>query len=100
MIRGESKSLIKEEKKRINAVFDEGRTRLIKSGFKPYQIKTRIITGAHSRAGAIFQEAKLHGYGTIVVGRKGLSKVREFFMRRVSNKVIHMAKKQAVWVVD
>jgi hypothetical protein len=29
-----------------------------------------------------------------------LSKVREFFMGRVSNKVIHMAKKYAVWVVN
>lgn len=100
VIRGENKSLLKEERERINTVFDEARTRLIKSGFKSYQIKTRIITGAHSRAGAIFQEAKSKGYGTIVVGRKGLSKVREFFMGRVSNKVIHMAKKHAVWVVN
>ena len=100
VIRGENKSLLKEQRERINAVFDEARTRLIKSGFKSYQIKTRIITGAHSRAGAIFQEAKSKGYGTIVVGRKGLSKVLEFFMGRVSNKVIHMAKKHAVWVVN
>jgi nucleotide-binding universal stress UspA family protein len=100
VIRGKSESLIKEEKERISAVFDEARARLIKSGLKPYQIKTSVITGAQSRAGAIFQEAKLRGYGTIVVGRKGLSKVREFFMGRVSNKVINMAKKHAVWVVN
>ena len=100
VIRGENENLIKEEKERINAVFDEARARLMESGFKSYQIKTKIITGAHSRAGTIFQEAKSQGYGTIVVGRRGLSKVREFFMGRVSNKVIHMAKKHAVWVVN
>jgi nucleotide-binding universal stress UspA family protein len=100
VIRGENKSLIEEEKKRISAVFDDAQTRLIESGFKPYQLKTRIITGAQSRAGAIFLEAKSNGYGTIVVGRKGLSKVRDFFMGRVSNKVIHMAKKHATWVVN
>ena len=61
---------------------------------------TKIITGAHSRAGAIVQEAKQGGYGTIVVGRTGLSKVRDFFMGRVSNKVVHLAKENAVWVVS
>jgi nucleotide-binding universal stress UspA family protein len=100
VIRGENENFIKEEKERIDTVFDEARTRLTDSGFKPHQIKTKIISGAHSRAGAIFQEAKLQKYGTIVVGRKGLSKVREFFMGRVSNKLIHMAKKHAVWVVN
>jgi nucleotide-binding universal stress UspA family protein len=100
VIRGESKSLIKEAEKKINAVFNRGRSHLTKSGFEPYQIDTKTVKGAHSRAGAIFQEAKLGEYGTIVVGRKGLSEVREFVMGRVSNKVIHMAKKHAVWVVS
>jgi nucleotide-binding universal stress UspA family protein len=100
VIRGENENFIKEEKERINPVFDEARARLIESGFKSSQIKTRIITGTHSRAGAIFEEAKSQGYGTIVVGRRGLSKVRDFFMGRVSHKIIHMAKKHAVWVVN
>jgi hypothetical protein len=45
------------------------------------------------------EEATKGGYGTIVVGRRGVSKVYEFLMGRVSNKVIQMAKDQAVWVV-
>ena len=40
------------------------------------------------------------GYGTIVVGRRGLSKVYEFFMGRVSDKVLHLAKDMAVWIVE
>ena len=63
-------------------------------------MKTKLITGVASRAGAIVEEAKKGSYGTIVVGRRGLSKVEEFFMGRVSNKVIHLAKEMAVWVIS
>jgi len=90
---------IKEAKKSISVFFDEAKSLLIKSGFESDQISTEIITGAFSRAGAIVQEAKKGDYGTIIVARRGLSKVRDFFIGRVSNKVIQMARKKAVWVV-
>ncbi len=35
----------------------------------------------------------------IIVGRRGLSGVREFFIGRVSNKVIRLARKNTVWGV-
>jgi nucleotide-binding universal stress UspA family protein len=85
--------------KEISAVLEKAKRRLIDAGFKENLIKTRIISGAQSRAGAIIQEARDHGYGTIVVGRRGLSRVQEFFMGRVSNKVIHTVRNRAVWVV-
>jgi nucleotide-binding universal stress UspA family protein len=34
------------------------------------------------------------------VGRRGLSRVRDFLIGRVSNKLIQLAKNQAVWVVN
>jgi nucleotide-binding universal stress UspA family protein len=100
VIRGDKKEYIEAAKKQMAEAFDKGKSRLMKSGVESVQITTKIITGAHSRAGAITREAKEGGYGTIVVGRRGLSKVYEFSMGRVANKVIHMAKKQAVWVVN
>ena len=100
VIRGNNGVRVTEAKEAITKVFDEAKTRLAESGFESNQIATKIITGAHSRAGAILKEAKQEGYGTIVVGRRGLSQGRDFFMGRVSNKLIHMAKNQAVWVVD
>ena len=72
---------------------------LKKAGFNSNQITTRMITGVPSRAGAIVVEALKEGCGTIVVGRRGLTNVEEFFMGRVSNKVIQMAREMAVWVV-
>ena len=69
-------------------------------GFNANQIGTDIITGAESRAGTIIQEATEGGYSTIVVGRRGLSRIKEFIMGGVSNKIIQMAREQAVWVVS
>jgi nucleotide-binding universal stress UspA family protein len=100
VIRVGNNGYIKEAEKEIGKAFDEAKRRLTKSGFEQNQIATKIITGAPSRAGAIMEGAKEGGYGTIVVGRRGLSRAKEFFMGRVSNKVIHMAKQQAVWVVN
>ena len=92
-------SSIEDAKKSIITFFDEAKNRLIKSGFDPDQISTEIIAGSYSRAFTIVQEAKKGGYGTIVIARRGMSKVRDFFMGRVSNKTIQLARGKAVWIV-
>ena len=84
----------------IDPVFDEAKTRLIQGGLPPDRIDGKIVKGVRSRAGAIVAEAEREGYGTIVLGRRGLSKVQDFFMGRVSSKVIQMAGHMAVWVVS
>lgn len=80
-------------------LFSDVKEKLIKAGFDEKRITERIITGVYSRAGAIVQEAESEGYGTIVIGRKGLSKVQEFFMGRVCNKVIHSGRQFSIWVI-
>jgi nucleotide-binding universal stress UspA family protein len=99
VIRSGHREYIKEAEAIVSSAFDQALSRLTGSGFSKEQVKTRVIVDVRSRAEAILQVAKEEGYGTIVVGRRGLSKVAEFFMGRVSNKVIQMAKGQAVWVV-
>jgi len=74
--------------------------RLEKAGLRPDQISTKTASGVASRANAIVEEAKTGGYGTIVVGRRGLSRVEEFFMGSVSSKVMQLAREMAVWVVS
>jgi len=96
----EQEEFIREGQVGIKPVFDEAKNSLINAGFDSDRVTTRLVTEVSSRAGAIIEEAKRGGYGTIVVGRRGLSKVEEFFMGRVSNKIVHMAKEMAVWVVS
>ena len=94
-----SREDIQAQEDDIYAVFDQAKHRLINFGFKPENITSKIIADVSNRAKAIVQEAKQNGHTTIVVGRRGLSKVQEFFMGSVSNKVIQLSEEQAVWVV-
>jgi nucleotide-binding universal stress UspA family protein len=79
--------------------FDEAKIRLMDAGFKANRLSTKIIKGVSSRAGAIVNEAKNEGFGTIVLGRRGLSRVRQFLIGRVTNKVVHLARDRTVWII-
>jgi nucleotide-binding universal stress UspA family protein len=99
-VRHLEEEILHNAKESMESVFQEASSRLEKGGVSPSQITTRLATGVRSRAGAIIDEALKGGYGTIVVGRRGISYVEEFSMGRVSNKIIHLAKELAVWVVS
>lgn len=96
----EEEKWLEKEKLETESIFDEARICLINAGFDSRHVNTKLVTGVRSRAGAIVEEAKEGGYGTIVVGRRGISKVEDFFAGGVSNKVMHLAKEMAVWVVS
>jgi nucleotide-binding universal stress UspA family protein len=72
---------------------------LVKSGVVAERISSNSVLHSASRAGDILQEARKGGYGTIVMGRRGLSKVREFLMGRVTSKVLSRAEGFALWIV-
>jgi len=81
------------------AVFKEPMDILTKAGLFPENIATKTVRGVLSRAGAIVDAAHRGEWATIVLGRRGLSRVSEFFMGRVSNKVVHAGRKDTVWIV-
>ena len=99
-VRALDEEIFHKAEESMKSVFEKATGRLENAGFRRNQITARTATGVLSRAGAIIQYALKGEYGTIVVGRRGLSEVEEFPMGRVSNKVIHMAKELAVWVVS
>lgn len=86
-------------RKEMSAQLAEVRKKLIGMGFKPHSIATKFVSGVSSRADAIVAEAKQNGYGTIVMGRRGHSRVRDFLIGRVTNKVIHLARNRTVWII-
>lgn len=91
--------MIEGHKQQIEKVFLELTQRLTAAGFEPANVTARMVSKAESRADAIVAEAEKGDFGSIVVGRRGLSRVQEFFMGRVCNKVIHRGKDFSVWVV-
>ncbi|GAF89569.1 unnamed protein product, partial [marine sediment metagenome] len=60
----------------------------IKMQTKEKGIARDIINEAHS------------GYDTIVLGRRGLSGIKEFVLGSISQKVLHSARDMSVIVVD
>jgi len=80
-------------------VFEASRNYLSEGGFKLENINNKVITGTGSRAGTIAMFAAEGGYSTIVMGRKGVSSVKEFFLGRVSKKVIYAAHNRTVCIV-
>ncbi len=84
----------------INKAFQKAVTKLTAAGIPIDNITSKVITGAESRSAAVVKEAKSGHYGTIIVGRKGLSKVKEFSIGRVANRVAQLSTGAAVWVVN
>lgn len=91
--------LLEEAENQIRPAFERAIAVLVDSGIRPEKIVTKVISGVASRAGALFDEAVREGFGTIVVGRKGLSDIAEFDMGRVTSKLVQLASGIALWVV-
>ena len=72
---------------------------LQKAGFDEKNIITIARTRDKGVVRDILNEAK-KGYSTIVVGRKGHSKVAEFIFGSVSQKILSLAKGVSVILVD
>lgn len=78
---------------------DAARSKLVSAGVAPQRITSRLVPGAMSRAAEIVKCAKAENFGMIVLGRRGVSRVRDFFIGRVTNKVLHLARDRSVWIV-
>jgi nucleotide-binding universal stress UspA family protein len=93
------KESLEDVKAEAITIFDKAKRRLEEAGFTSSQVNTKLVSDVPSRAEAIVKEAREGDYGTIVLGRRGLSKVQEFLLGRVSNKVINIIRRRALWIV-
>jgi len=73
---------------------------LLKAGLSEEQITTKVTEGSRSAADDILKEAQNNDHGTIVLGRRGLSGVKEFFMGSVTTSVLNRAVSLAIWIVQ
>ena len=65
-------------------------TSLIENGFQKALISIKIENKKNSVAKDIVKEAR-SGYDLVVLGRRGLSGLKEYFLGSISSKVLHMA---------
>ena len=90
---------LKQEQK-AQEFLKEARAVLESKGVDPGAVSERgfCIMG-HSIAENILEIQEEGGFGTVVVGRRGMSKAEEFLFGSVSSKIVQYAKHCAVWVV-
>ncbi len=91
--------LIEEAENQIRPAFDKAVEILTSAGIARDRISTKVISGVPSQAGAIYEEAMREGFGTVVLGRKGLSNIQEFDMGRVSAKLVQLAGGFSLWMI-
>jgi nucleotide-binding universal stress UspA family protein len=82
-------------------ILADGVERLKGLGVNESSISIHMVrAGGVSIAAEIMQVQKDEGFGTVVVGRRGVSKAEEFLFGSVSNKVVHYSRNCTVWVVE
>lgn len=83
----------------IAPYLQKSREMLLAAGLKEEQLVTKVIDGTRSPADDILKEAQKGDFGTIVMGKRGLSGMKRIFMGSVTNKILHNASGFAVWIV-
>jgi nucleotide-binding universal stress UspA family protein len=91
---------VKIRTKKIEPELQKAVEKLKTLGFDPKNADTGIIEAYLSRALGIYETAEKNNWGTLFIGRKGVSKVQDFIIGRVGEKVVQMAFDKAVWIVS
>jgi nucleotide-binding universal stress UspA family protein len=92
---------LKQYREKIEAVLEEYRQMLMAAGFREEVLKTLTpLRHCPSMAECILSERNEGRYGTIVVGRQGLSRKEEFLFGSISSKIVNHARQCTVWVVE
>lgn len=96
---GEGEHIVSQgDKKCIESFMNHAYRRFRKAGIPEDRIEVKEIKKTMGRVGrAIMEEARQGGYGTIVMGRRGVNKA--FFMGSVSNYIFSRATDRAIWLV-
>lgn len=87
-----------EEKDRMESLMEELKGILCNQGFKQDIISSELVTEQTSEANCIIEKSKKGGFETIVIGRRELSAIKEFFLGRVGEKIFKQGENITVWI--
>lgn len=84
-----------------NRILQEHLNLLLDSGYYKEDVETKLVVKeCISVAECIIEEQKNLNCGTVVIGRRGISKKEEFIFGSTSNKLLHAEKNCSVWVIN
>ncbi len=89
-----------QEEARCMADFEAKMYQVLKDGgFDPARLTMKTVEKAAGVARTVVAEAQKGDFSTIVIGRRGKTAAKEFFMGSISQRILHRAEGRAVWVV-
>jgi nucleotide-binding universal stress UspA family protein len=89
-----------EDEQNMERCFSQAKEVLVGGGFQDERISFHYGVESGDLADIIIDKAVELRCTTIVLGRKQLSRVKEFFLGSVSSAVLKMSRGIAVWVIE
>jgi len=86
--------------KKMASFMSQAQNMLIEAGLPKEKINLVIKPSDKDVAQEIIEHQKKEAIGTIAMGRRGLSRLKAFFLGSVSTKVLNMIEEGGVWIVD
>jgi nucleotide-binding universal stress UspA family protein len=97
----ERDSWIENQNASANSILRGYREILLQDGFRDEDITLYpVMKECNSLAECILDEQRRLSCGTVVIGRRGISKKEEFIFGSTSNKILHTSKDCSVWVIE
>lgn len=88
------------KKAAVEGFMDEAKKRLVEAGFAPKNISIRVRKKKKGIARDILKEAMEGKYDTVVLGRRGLTGIKQFMAGSVTNKMFQYAQNVTLVVVE
>jgi len=90
----------KENERQAQEIFDKAVSVLNSCGIEKQAITTECRMAIQTTISQTILDIQARdGYGTVVVGKRGVSKAEEFLFGSISNALVHHSKDIAIWVV-
>ena len=93
-------SVLEREKEKGRDNLEDAKKILVRKGFSEDQVKVKYVEKKKSVAKDIIDEVKAGGYGTVVLGRKGVSNLTGMLFGSVSSGVIGNLVGATICVVE
>jgi nucleotide-binding universal stress UspA family protein len=91
-------SIEDKERDLVHEAAGKAKDVLLGSGFAEEQVSVKVVTKSKGIARDIIAEARL-GYDLVVLGRRGMTGIKEFFIGSISHKVLGALRETSVLIV-
>ena len=89
-----------DKEKNARQLLEDARSKLVRNGVTPEQIVFRnCMAEGKTISQAILEILREGEYGTVAVGKRGVSRAEEFLFGSISNALVHSSGNFTVWVV-